>query len=351
MTDVRVDEDDLLKGTLAAIVASSDDAIYAKDTEAIVRTWNPGAERLYGYSPEEAIGRHISFIIPEHRHGEEKEFLKQILAGERLDHYETERVRKDGAIVDVSLTISPIKNRDQTIIGASVIARDISERKQLDAVAATFIANAAHELRTPLAALTGFAGLLAMQWRKLSEAQIEECLSGMQRQGERARLLINNLLDLSKLERGDMHFDLRSYNLGGAVRGVMKVVAPPEGVSVTVEIAPDIDVLADDHGLEQILINLLTNAFRYGGANVVVAAQQRDGRVLLSIEDDGPGVPEEIAHEVFEPFARGTTEAGTIGSGLGLAIVKRLMVAFGGNVMLEKGELGGARFVLSFRSA
>jgi PAS domain S-box-containing protein len=121
-----------LQSRLAAIVESSDDAILTKDHDLIIRSWNRGAQRLYGYTPEEAIGKPIQLIIPDDRQGEEVELFERVLSDERVEHYETRRVRKDGTKVDVSLTVSAIRDPDGTILGASVIGRDISERKQAE---------------------------------------------------------------------------------------------------------------------------------------------------------------------------------------------------------------------------
>ncbi|HZD20283.1 MAG TPA: PAS domain S-box protein, partial [Burkholderiales bacterium] len=163
------------RSRLAAIVASSDDAIVSKSLDGIIRTWNAGAERIFGYSAEEAVGRHITLIIPEERRAEEDMVLGKIRRGESLDHFETVRRAKDGRLIDVSLTVSPIRDARGRVIGASKIARDISERKRLDAelemmVAALreadtrkdeFIAMLAHELRNPLSAIAVATDLLA----------------------------------------------------------------------------------------------------------------------------------------------------------------------------------------------
>jgi PAS domain S-box-containing protein len=117
---------------LAAIVRSSDDAIYSKDADAVITSWNPAAERLYGYTPEEAIGRPISMLVPKDRAGEELDILRQILAGNRVEHYETRRVRKDGSEVEVSVSVSPVHNADGDVVEAAVIARDISEKKRIE---------------------------------------------------------------------------------------------------------------------------------------------------------------------------------------------------------------------------
>src|SRR5215208_3392514 len=120
---------------LAAIVASSDDAILSKDRDGLITSWNAGAQKLYGYTPEEAIGQPISILIPPHRQGEEREILDKILAGQRVDHYETERVRKDGQMLVISLVVSPL-HADGETIGASVIARDVTERRRAEERAA-----------------------------------------------------------------------------------------------------------------------------------------------------------------------------------------------------------------------
>src|SRR5688572_6393538 len=159
--------DVLIATRLAAIVESSDDAIVSKDLNGIVQTWNPAAERMLGYTAAEMIGRSIRSIIPPDRQSEEDEVLSRIRRGESIDHYETVRMRKDGSLIDVSLSVAPVRTPDGRIIGASKIARDITEQKavlrELEAANRSkeeFLANLSHELRTPLNAILGYARIL-----------------------------------------------------------------------------------------------------------------------------------------------------------------------------------------------
>src|SRR5215218_6864901 len=163
----RLAEADAASYRLAAIVSSSDDAIVSKDLNGIVMSWNAGAERIFGYTAEEIIGKSIRLLIPADRQGEEDLVLAKIRRGERVDHFDTVRQRKDGSLVDISLTVSPVKDRNGRIIGASKIARDISERKQTEELMKQtmllkdqFLSMVSHELRTPIATVLGNGQLL-----------------------------------------------------------------------------------------------------------------------------------------------------------------------------------------------
>lgn len=180
---------------LAAIVQSSDDAIYSKDADAIITSWNPAAERLYGYSSEEAIGSPISMLIPPDRAGEELDILERILAGERVEHYETKRLRKDGSIVEVSVSVSPVHDESGKVIEAAAIARDVSERKMLEAnLAAERAARAElgrkHALDLNDAVVQG----LAAAKLALESDQLEEGLRSVTATLERAKGIVSDLL-------------------------------------------------------------------------------------------------------------------------------------------------------------
>jgi PAS domain S-box-containing protein len=144
---------------LAAIVESSDDAIISKDLNGIITSWNRGAEQIFGYLAEEVIGKPVTILIPPDRHDEEPTILERLRRGERVDHYETIRRRKDGTLLDVSLTVSPVKNDDGRIIGASKIARNITERKKSEAHIATLAREAEHRVKNVLATVQATVSL------------------------------------------------------------------------------------------------------------------------------------------------------------------------------------------------
>lgn len=196
----------------AAIVQSSDDAIYAKDSKAVVTAWNPAAERLYGYSAEEACGQVISFIIPEDRSGEEFDILERVMRGERVDHYETKRRRRDGQIIEVSISVSPVHDTDGNVVEAAVIARDFTERRRLEAEVEA--ARAAHTASRRKQALElndeVVQGLVAAKMA-FESGQAEKGLESVTATLVRAKAIVTRLLDDYKeegsLEPGDLILD------------------------------------------------------------------------------------------------------------------------------------------------
>jgi PAS domain S-box-containing protein len=337
---------DALESTLAAIVSSSADAIFSKDPTGIITSWNPGAQRLYGWTPEEAIGRSIRLVIPPHRLGEELKILEQILAGNRVEHYETERVRKDGAIVHVSVSVSPILGRKGDVVGASVIARDITGKKreedlEREVERRDFIARAAHELKNPLTTIAGMAHILRDKRDALDADSRDKVYSALIRQSERANRLIGDMLELARLESGQIDIDPVAVGL----RGVVDVSAETAAVKDSVDIINLVDeatiVRADAFRLEEVFVNLFTNSAKYGASSITVTAEPDEAGVRVIVADDGPGIPHDLTQELFVPFTRGDTSVP--GSGLGLSISRRLCEAFGGELELDPSD-GGARF-------
>jgi two-component system sensor histidine kinase MtrB len=212
-----------------------------------------------------------------------------------------------------------------------------------------FVANAAHELRTPLTTVSGMATLLATQRDRLSPAELDNAFAALGRQGQRARQLVTSLLDLSRLEAGRVPMELAPTEVNGVVARALETAPAPHGVTVTVDVN-GARAVADPDRLEEIVVNLLTNAYRYGGPHVGVSAGESAGWMTLAVSDDGPGVPEAFVPELFDPFTRGGSVTGTPGSGLGLAISKRLAAALGGDLAYD-GAGAGARFVLRLRAA
>jgi PAS domain S-box-containing protein len=261
------------------------------------------------------------------------------------ERYETVGLRKDGSRFELEVAAKSLGDTR-----SMAVFRDISERKRLESFKDDFIANAAHELRTPVASLLGFSQLLDARDR-MPEERVEAAIAAIQRQARRLSTLLQNMLDLSRMQKGRLRVELAPLSAADAVRHALDGSPPPAQATATVSVPQDVTVVADPDRLDQILTNLLTNAYNYGGANVEVASAVRDGRVVLSVCDDGPGVPEELAARLFEPFSRGDNTAGVSGSGLGLAIVKMLAEAMGGDVWYEPRRPRGACFSLRLNAA
>ncbi len=202
---------------LAAIIGSADDAIVGKTLEGIVTSWNPGAERIFGYTAEEMIGQSSTRLMPPARVAEEPDILGKIRAGKPVDHYETQRQTKDGRIIDISITVSPVRDRSGRIVGASKIARDITERKKVESERARvhrmeeearqqaeeasrmkdeFLAVLSHELRTPLNAIIGWASVLGSQ---AGRKHVDHAIEVITRNADLQRRLIEDLLDMSRI--------------------------------------------------------------------------------------------------------------------------------------------------------
>jgi signal transduction histidine kinase len=213
-----------------------------------------------------------------------------------------------------------------------------------------FISNAAHELRTPLTTMTGVAAMLAVDRDRMTEEQITKCIDGMVRQGNRVRELVNALLDLAQIERGTIAFADEPIDIASIVDNAIDFTPAPSGRHVAVDIDPAVRVRGDPERLQQVFVNLITNAYRYGGDEIHIRSGHMNGRVSLHVDDNGPGVPADVVSTIFEPFARGT-DATVSGSGLGLAICRRIVEGLGGAIFYDDSPDGGARFTVELRRA
>jgi signal transduction histidine kinase len=220
----------------------------------------------------------------------------------------------------------------------------------LDVARREFITNAAHELRTPLTAILGFSSMLAGDPTQMPPEQLGVALETVHRHALRMRLLVNNLLDLAQLEQGKLRVFTVPTSLSAAVKQALEGVPPSEEHTLTIDVPAGIMVIADPLRLEQIVTNLVTNAFKYGGPTVHIEARADDHMAMLVVSDDGPGVSDELRAHIFDPFIRGSGTAGVQGSGLGLAIVRNLAQAFGGDAWHEDASPHGARFVLALKT-
>ncbi|MGH2682131.1 MAG: ATP-binding protein [Actinomycetota bacterium] len=254
--------------------------------------------------------------------------------------------------VSVQVSASPILDEQGNVIYAIAAFQDITERKRLeedrrrlDTAKTRFIADAAHELRTPLSTVAGFVDLLTHRRHEMTEAEVQELFGYLHGSTERIKNLVAHLLDFSRLER-EGALELHPVALAEAVGRALEIAPPPAGVAVDDVVPAALVAHADQAHLDQVLVNLLTNAYRYGGSSVRVEAERVGAAVWLSVSDDGRGVPEELLPQLFEPFTRGANAGALPGSGLGLAITKRIIDALGGEIRYEHNRPHGARFIV-----
>jgi PAS domain S-box-containing protein len=358
---------------LASIIESSDDVIVSKTLEGVIMSWNPAAERLFGYSAAEAIGQNIRLIIPHDRWGEEDEVLARIGRGEKVDHFETIRRAKDGQLLNISLTVSPVKDRSGKIVGASKVARDITDRKRAEAelerllasekqlrrqaeeasrLKDEFLAVVSHELRSPLNAITGWASLLLMrQLDDRTKHAIETILRNAQTQTQ----LVADLLDVSRIVTGQLRLKVRSFQLIPVIEAAIEVVRPAsEAKSIRIQTILDPSagpIAGDPDRMQQIFWNLLSNAVKFTpkGGRIQVRLQRINSHVEVVVSDTGMGVDPKLLPFIFERFRQGdsstTREHG--GLGLGLAIVRHLVELHGGVVNAYSDGAGkGAEFIV-----
>jgi two-component system, chemotaxis family, CheB/CheR fusion protein len=345
---------------LAAIVDSSDDAIVSKNLDGVIQSWNAAAERLFGYTAEEAVGRHISFLMPPERRDEEDRILARLRAGKRIYHFDTVRVRSDGRLIDVSVTISPIRDDAGRIVGASKIVRDIADRKraeeqiynlltrlkEADRRKDEFVATLAHELRGPLAPLWA---MLEVVRRGDSDADtLQRAYETMERQLGQMVRLVEDLFDVGRIASNKLQLKKDRVDLASVIGQAVEVCRPlaeraKHQIAVSLPTEP-IYVHADPARLAQIFSNLLNNACKYTdeGGRIHLTAERQNGEVLVTVRDTGIGIPADRLASVFEMFSQVTSaaERSRGGLGIGLSVVKRLVDLHGGSVTVASAGPG-----------
>jgi PAS domain S-box-containing protein len=359
---------------LAAIIDSSEDAILSKTLDGLITSWNPGAERIFGYTAEEAIGRHIMLIVPEDRWEEEQHVLARLRRGERLDHFETVRRTKDGRLIDISLTVSPIRNAEGRIVGASTVARDVTERRRYEverrrllaaekearSTAETlnrskdqFLATLSHELRTPLNAIFGWARML--ESGELDAETVKRANEAILRNAMAQVRLVEDLLDVSRVISGQMRLDVGPVDLKAVVEAALDAVRPAAAAK-SIQLQTVLDPRAGPtigaaDRLQQVVWNLLINAVKFTpkGGRVQVHLQRVDSHVEIVVSDTGEGIAEDLLPHVFERFRQGEMGSNRRhgGLGIGLALVRHLIDLHGGTVGAESAGVGfGASFTV-----
>jgi PAS domain S-box-containing protein len=346
VTKLRETEEELREtakrlGELAAIVASSEDVIVSKDLNGIITSWNDAAKRVFGYSAEEMVGTSILRLIPENLHSDERTIIENIRAGRRIEHFETVRLAKDGRLIDVSLTVSPIKDQEGRVIGASKILRDVSSRKRLEQsllqaekIAATgrMAATIAHEVNNPLEAVMNLLYLLR---NKVTDDEGRGFLATAEDELGRVSHIAKQTLGYYR-----EHAAASLASVSDIADHALTIYGPrctAAGIDIRTSISASTKIVLRRGEMMQVISNLIANsiyAMPDGGTlsvSVCNASSGGDG-IVLTVEDDGVGIAAKDLPRVFEAFFTTRT---TVGTGIGLFVAKQFVEGHGGRISIE----------------
>ena len=351
---------------LAAIIELSDDAIIAKDLNGVILSWNRAAERLFGYTASEVFGQPITVIFPPDRIDEEAVILDRIRRGEVVDHYETARHRKDGQIISVSATISPIRDASGKIVGASTILRDLTRRNardqriqelqselahvqrlnELGQVVSTLV----HEINQPLTAIGSYVNACRRLVTTGDRERIQSALERIADQTDRTRDIVQRIRDFVKKREVQM----RAENLAQVIEEAIELTRTSitdTGMTLGIQIEQTgLEVEIDKVQVQQVLFNLLRNGIEAMQDQprrelVVTTSRVQEGMVEISVADTGPGLPEEVRKRLFQPFV--TTKAS--GMGVGLSVCRAIVEAHRGRLWADDNPSGGTIFRFTVR--
>jgi PAS domain S-box-containing protein len=375
------EDNEAVTGWLKAIIESADDAIMSKTLNGVLTSWNKSAERIFGYTADEAVGQPVLMLIPPHLYDEESMILSKIRHGERVEHYETRRVTKSGRLIDVSLTVSPIRDSEGNIVGASKILRDITLQKQIEAdreramkerdallereqearkeaelasrAKDEFLGLLSHELRTPLNSILGWTRILSSH--SVDQETAAQALDTIDRNAKLQARLIDDMLDVSRIISGKLRLDAQPVDLTGVINSAVDTLRPAaEAKSIRMYVTLDFGtgtVLGDPVRLQQVVWNLVSNAVKFvpRGGSVRITLRRVNSHVEIVVSDSGPGIAEDFLPYVFDRFRQGnsTPSKSFAGLGLGLSIVKHLVELHGGTVSATNSDEGeGAIFTI-----
>ncbi len=334
---------------MAAIVHSSDDAIISKTTEGIITSWNEAAERMFGYRDSEIIGKSVLTLIPPDRSEEEPLILARLRKGERVEHFETKRITKDNKILDISLTISPIRDSRNNIIGFSKIARDITSKKLEERRKNDFIAMVSHELKTPLTSVKSYIQVLLAKARKEEKNFDINALSRAEIQTNKMTSMINDFLSLARLEEGKIHLHKVNFELHPVFEDMVHEARfLASGHTVKLQDCERIMIHADKDKIVQVLINLLSNAIKYShkGSSVTMGCTRKDGKVRIYVRDEGIGISHTDQKRLFERFYRVENDKlkNVSGFGIGLYLCSEILRYHGCKIKVDSKEDEGSTF-------
>ncbi|MVX66674.1 PAS domain S-box protein [Clostridium chromiireducens] len=381
---------------LASLVENTDDAIIGKDLEGIITSWNLGAEKIYGYKREEVLGKHISVIIPEDKINDFREIMKKIKNGEKIKGFESKRKKKNGELIDVSITVSPIYNLAGKLIGASNITRDVTENKKVEEelrdkyeeisslyeeliaieeelrsnyqvleeakgeadkanqAKSEFLANISHEIRTPMNGIIGVIDLLKVTKLNKNQKEYLEMLS----YSSRVLLgILNTILDISKIEAGKFELAVKPFDIKKTLNRITKelsLACNNKNLEASYYIDPYINfnLIGDEIRLNQVLINLVNNAIKFTKSGQIVfkviKVESTNNKLILefSVQDTGIGIKEEFKNDIFKRFVQQdmTSTKKYDGTGLGLAISRDIAKLMKGDIWFDSVENKGSTF-------
>jgi len=353
---------------LADIVESSNDAIGTLSLDEVITGWNKGAEQVYGYSAKEILGKSISILELDNCKGKIKQLIEKIKQGEKIRHYETSRLKMDGTTINVSVTRSPIFDQSGKFVAISFIDRDITEKKiaeklhqemQMAEVAnrakSDFLANMSHELRTPLNSIIGFSDLLFEQaYGELNKKQLRS-VGNISRSGKHLLNLINDILDISKIEAGKMELDYQNFELAtklDMIRNILFLIADKNNIKIEIDMDSKLtSICADEDKFIQIMYNLVNNAikFSYENSFVKIGARKKGDLVEITVKDTGIGIKVEDQYKLFKPFSQidSFSSRKFQGTGLGLSLVKQIVHLHGGYVWFRSNPSEGSTFAFA----
>jgi two-component system, chemotaxis family, CheB/CheR fusion protein len=345
---------------MSSIVESTSDAIIGEDLNGYITSWNDGAEHLYGYSAEEAIGKHVSILVPKSRMGEVSDYLDQIERGLNVRTIETARLHRDGHEIQISLTVSAVRNAMNQVIGVSKIAHDVTERVQVENALRDqakqrdlFLAMLSHELRNPLNAVTTAGHFLADD--RIATAERAKAVATIQRQSSMMSSLLDDLLDVSRISNGKISLSRTVFNLAELITPIQETTLPEISMhrsKLYFEVQnQDLYVEADRARLIQIHVNLIHNAAKYSpeGSPIYVTIEAEGSMALIKVRDEGAGISADFLPKIFDPFVQSdeTLDRAEGGIGVGLTLVKSLVELHNGTIdAFSLGRGFGSTFVV-----
>jgi PAS domain S-box-containing protein len=339
---------------LAAIVESSDDAIVSKNLDGIILSWNRGAERLFGYTSAEAVGKSIAIIIPSDRLDEEAEILKRLQCGERIENFETIRARKGGNQLNVSLTISPVRDASGRIVGASKVARDVTEQVQqrkalheANADLQLFAHSASHDLQETLWIVRTYSELLQRRFGGHMGQEGDELIKRIVEGTMQLEALLIQLRNYTQVSArtNEVPEEIDANETLKKVLANLEMAIRDTSASVTSTTLPRLRL--HQFQLELLFQNLIGNAIKYHGddpPHVHIAVLRQDKEWLFSVQDNGVGIEPEYKEKVFGLFKRLHSAGTHPGSGMGLAICQRIVERAGGRIWVESEPGKGSTF-------